>query len=159
MNWRKNWAIVPIEIATTPCLQPFESEIVCINKALAFFFKKKNVLPNANLSMSHISAWNSGQWSWQNVIYWHWNVPDPQFTFPAFQAGFHIQWPFWRSGRASQLPWATNSQGVAGGQPGEQLARARITSALFQRRRSTAINLKRQGSAELRITSSLPHIP
>lgn len=45
MNWRKNWAIVPIEIATTPCLQPFESEIVCINKALAFLKKNYCQMP------------------------------------------------------------------------------------------------------------------
>lgn len=89
--------MVPIEIATTPRLQPFESEIVCINKALAFFFFLLILLSNASRSMSHIYAWNSGQWSWQNVIYWHWNVPDPRFTFPAFQAGFPIQWPFWTS--------------------------------------------------------------
>lgn len=30
-------AIATMEIATPPCLQPFGSEIACINKALAFF--------------------------------------------------------------------------------------------------------------------------
>lgn len=89
-------AIVPIEIATPPRLQLSETETVCINKALDS--PPPFLLSNASRSRSYICPWNSGQWSWQNVIYLHWNVPDPRFTLPAFQAGFHIWWPFWTIG-------------------------------------------------------------
>lgn len=122
----------------TSSLQPL-NQIVCINKTLAFFFFF--FWSNASRSMSHICAWNSGQWSWQNVIYLHWNLPDPWFTFPAFQSGFHIHWPFWTIRERANFHGLQISRAWQVGGHFLQLARSSITQEFFHRRRkNTAIH-------------------
>lgn len=121
------------------------SEIVCINKALAFFLLSFFLLSNASRSMSHICVWNSGQWSWQNVIYLHWNVPDPWLTFPAFQICTS------HSGTSFQESEPANAWSGLGSRQGRG-RKVWENKVLLPKGRGTARHFKYPSSPELRMS-------
>lgn len=110
-----------MEIATPPCPQPFGSEIVCINKALAFFlsFSLDCQMPAVQCPTFAVK-FKAMRLTECNLLALKYARPTICFcSLPGW--GSHSM-AFLNSQRRSQLPWVTNSKGVAGGWPQEQMA-------------------------------------
>lgn len=145
------------EIVMISCLQPFESEIVCINKTLAFFFFF--FVKCQSFNVPHLCMkFRAMKLTKCNLLAL--KLARSMIYFPSISVWISYSVAFLNYQRASQLLWPANIHGVAGGWPQAQVAGSPITQGFFHRRRkNTAIHFKCQSSSHLKILSAFPHIP
>lgn len=140
-------AIAAMEIATPPCLQPFGSEIVCINKALAFFLSLSLDCQMPAVQCPPFAVkFKAMRLTECNLLALKYARPTICFSsLPGW--GSHSM-AFLNSQRRSQLPWVTKQQEcgrwVAAGADG----RATSTVAVVQRKNPPA-NLKQVAKPSL----------
>lgn len=130
-------AIAAMEIATPPCLQPFGSEIVCINKALAFFLSLSlDCQMPAVQCPTFAVKFKAMRLTECNLLALKYARPTICFSsLPGWGSHSVV---FLNSQRRSQLPWVTKQQEcgrwVAAGADG----RATSTMAVVQRKNTPA---------------------